>query len=87
MGLTVEGSHGALLSGRLLEELGPLPFLEGWQSWTVEKGSVKDEQFRFPVDFEPIIAWWLRVLVLESGFLGANPGSAPYWQSDHRRAH
>lgn len=45
MGLTVEGSHGALLSGRLLEELGPLPFLEGWQSWTVEKGGIKDEQF------------------------------------------
>lgn len=48
---------------------------------------VRGEPFRFLVDFEPLIAWCLKFVVLESDFLGSNPGSTPYWQSDSRQAH
>lgn len=54
--------------------------------WRVDKDGLQrrevlgESNFASLVNFEPAIAWWLGILVLESDFLGSNPGSTTYWQ-------
>lgn len=50
------------------------------------KGGVREEQFGFLVEFGFTITWQLRLVLLESGFLGSNPGFTPRRQSDSRQA-